>query len=61
VAIDVEHDAVTITLGSSVMCQFAEPGEIVAGIQSLAVRTRKPLSRVHLLLKLTLHAFVHVG
>jgi hypothetical protein len=60
VAINVEHDAVAVSLCSHVMCQSAQPREVVGSVQSLAVSTGKPFPGVHLLFKLTLHAHVHV-
>ena len=60
VPVDVEHHPVAVHLGAPVVRQPAEPGQIVAGVQRVAVRAGQPLARVDLCLELTLQSGIHV-
>ena len=59
VPVDVEHHPVAVHLGAPVVRQPAEPGQVVAGVQGLAVLAGQPLARVDLRLELTLQPGVH--
>jgi hypothetical protein len=59
VPVDVEHHPIAVELGTPVVCEAAEPREVVAPVQRDAVTAGEPLAGIHLLLELALASGVH--
>src|SRR5262249_2836878 len=59
VPVDVEHHPVAVELGAPVVGEPAEPGEVVAGVERLAVLAGEASPLVHLRFKIALQPGVH--